>query len=206
MITYKEFINRMIEKGYQLNNGSPITIDNKNEYKSEYKNEMINTFFAKKGQTGKIVELYCPDNNIIALCGTTHIGGCDNEYSCNIRCYNSNEDEPFQELHDSTALSKNNHVVAEIIVTKILQKEPPKDNKKVKEWSEKISPILNIIKSENSLEHVMWVGAYKLLSTDFVKTSFTLYGDQKMIFYINNPDIDIINVSFEMKVDIFQKV
>jgi hypothetical protein len=198
MITYKEFTNKMIEKGYKLSKESPVIINNKSN--------MINTHSVKKGQIGKIVELYCPENQIMALCGTTHIGGCENEYLCNVKCYNTENDEPFQNTHNSTALNESNHVVAEIIVTKILQKEAPKDNKKVKDWSEKIAPILKLIKSEDSLEHIMLTCAYPILSSEFTKTSFTLYGGQKMTFYINDPDVDIDRVDFEIKADIFEKL
>ncbi len=198
MITYKEFIDKMIEKGYKLDKESPVTIGNNNN--------MISTYTVKHGQIGKIVELNCPENCIIALCGTTHIGGCDREYLCNIKCYNTDNDEPFQDEHNSTALSEHEHVVAEIIVTKVLQKEAPRDNKKVKEWSEKIGPILKLIKSENHLEHVMLTCAYPILNSEFIKSSFTLYGGQKMTFYINDPDIDIERVAFEIKADIFEKL
>lgn len=198
MITYKEFVDKMIEKGYTLNKESPTIINNKND--------MISTYSVKKGQIGKIVELNCPENQIIALCGTTHIGGCEDEYFCNVKCYNTDNDEPFQDRHNSTALDESNHVVAEIIVTKILQKEAPKDNKKVQDWSEKIAPILKLIKSKDSLEHIMLTCAYPILNSEFTKTSFTLYGGQKMTFYINDPDIDVERVEFEMKADIFEKL
>ncbi len=197
MITYKEFVNKMVEKGYQLKEGSPIIInDNSN---------IISTYSVGKGHVGKIMELFCPENQIISLCGTTHPGGCDNEYTCSVKCYNKSNDEPFQDEHNSTALTDKDHVVAEIIVTKILQKEPPKDNQKVKDWSERISPILKLIKSDNGLEHIMMACAYPIFSKEFIKSSFTLYGDQKMTFYINNPEIDIDKIEFEMKADIFEK-
>ena len=198
MITYKEFINKMIEKGYHLRKDSPCVIDNKND--------IINTYFVNKGDTSRIIELCCPDNQIISLCGTGHIGGCDNKYWCNIKCYNVDNNEPFQKMHHSTVLTETDHVVGEIIVTKILKKEAPKENKKIKEWSERIGPILKLIKSENNLEHVMFAGAYPIFSEEFVKSSFTLYGGQKMTFYINNPDVNITKVDFEIKVDIFEKL
>ena len=195
MITYKEFTDRMIEKGYTLVPSNSVTIDESNN--------MIKTFPIKKDTIGKILELRCPDNSIISLCGVEHNGGCHNSYVCDIKCTNDHNKEPFQETHYSTELKSNQHVVAEIIVTKILRKDPPLDNKKVKEWSETISPILKLIRSNNNREHVMWAGAYPKFNIEFIKTSFTLYGDQKMIFYINNPDIDITKVMLEMKVDIF---
>jgi len=196
MKTYKEFVDRMIEKGYILSYDRPIIIDESND--------MVKTFPVKKGTIGKILELLCPDNSVIALCGTEHNGGCHNSYIFNIRCTNNEGRQPFQEIHYSTELKSTMHVVAEIIVTKILRQDPPLDNKKVKEWSETIGPILKLIGSNNLLEHVMWVGAYPKFNSEFNKTSFTLYGDQKMTLYIIKPDIDITNVKFDMKVDIFK--
>lgn len=198
MISYKEFIDKMIEKGYQLKKESPVIIDNNSN--------IVSTYSVKKGQIGKIVDIYCPENQIISLCGTDHIGGCDKEYSCRIKCYNRDDDEVFQNIHNSTALNQSEHVVAEVIVTKILQKEPPKDNQKVKDWSEKIGPILKLINSGNSLEHIMLTCAYPIIGKEFTRSSFTLYGGQKMTFYINNPDIDIERVEFEIKADIFEKL
>lgn len=197
MKTYKEFIDRMTEKGYTLILNSPITIDESNN--------IIKTFSTKKGTVGKILELQCPDNSVIALCGTEHNGGCHNSYTCDIECTDNDNKQPFQEMHYSTALTDTKHILAEIIATKILQQDPPLDNKKVKEWSETISPILKLIKSSNSREHVMWAGAYPKFSSEFIKTSFTLYGGQKMTFYVNNPDTDIEKVKFSMKVDIFEQ-
>lgn len=198
MITYREFIDKMIEKGYTLVPESPITIDNSSD--------MIKTFSAKKGTVNKILYLQCPDNFIIALCGTEHNGGCHNSYMCDIKCTNNEGKQPFQETHYSTALKSTKHVVAEIIVTKILRQDPPLDNKKVKEWLETAGPILKLIGSKNSREHVMWIGAYPKFDSEFIKTSFTLYGGQKMTLYINDPDIDITKVDIEMKVDIFEKL
>lgn len=197
MKTYKEFIDRMIEKGYTYISNSPTTIDESNS--------IIKTFSTKKGTVGKILELQSPDNSIVALCGTEHNGGCYNSYTCNIELTNNDNKQPFQKLHRSTALTSAKHVVAEIIVTKILQQDPPLDNKKVKEWSKTISPILKLIGSNNNREHIMWMGAYPKFSTEFIKTSFTLYSGQKMIFYINNPDTDIDKVKFNIKVDIFEQ-
>ncbi len=197
MKTYQEFIDRMIEKGYTLVSNNPVTIDESNS--------IIKTFPTKKNTVCKILELECPCNSAMALCGTEHNGGCHNSYICNIKCIDNEDKQPFQETHNSTALTSTKHVVAEIIVTKILQQDPPLDNKKVKEWSETISPILKLIRSNNNREHVMWMGAYPKFNTEFIKTSFTLYGGQKMIFYTNNPDIDIDKIKFNISLDIFEK-
>lgn len=198
MITYKEFIDKMIEKGYIYKNYEPTKIDESNN--------MVKIFSVKKGTIDKILELQCPDNSVIVLCGTEHIGGCQNSYKCNIKCSNKENKQPFQEMHNSTEITRTKHIVAEIIVTKILQQDPPSDNKKVKEWSEIAGPILKLIKSNNNREHVMWAGAYPKFNSEFNKTSFTLYGGQKMIFYINNPDIDIDKVKLNISLDIFEKL
>lgn len=198
MKTYREFIDRMIEKGYVLTNDEPTIID--------ASNSTIKEFYLKKGTIGKILEIRCPDENIIALCGTEHIGGCNNHYICDIRCIDNDNLQPFQDMHRTIPMNNNQHVVAEIVITKILQQDPPLYNKKVKDWSEKINSILKLIGSENHREHVMWVGAYPKFNSEFIKGSFTLYGGQKMIFYAVNPDVDIIKTNLKMKADIFQKV
>lgn len=200
MITYKEFIEKMQENGYVYND-NPVSISNNiadNKIFSE------NIFSVGKGLTGKIIQFDCPKNQIIALCGSTHLGGCDRSYPCFIKCYNNQGNEPFQGLHHSTELTKNQHVIAEIIVTKILRNDPPIQYEKVKEWSEKINPILKLIGSTNNREHVMWVGAYNVFDSEFNKNSFTLYGGQKITFYINRPDIDITRTEFEFNVDVFE--
>ncbi len=195
MITYKEFIAKMIEKGYAHKNNDPINISN---------SDIVKLFNVGKGQTGKIIEFSCPENQIISLCGTTHEGGCNNEYVCNIKCYDNYNNEPFQDLHYSTELTKDKHVIAEIIVTKILRNDPPTQYKKVKEWPETISPILKLIGLDNNREHIMWIGAYPKFDSEFNKTSFTLYGNQKMTFYVHNPDVDITKIEFNLGVDIFE--
>ena len=197
MITYKEFIEKMIEKGYTHKDNNPVNIANNNG--------MIKKFHINKGQTGKIIEFSCPENQIISLCGTTHEGGCHNEYMCNIKCYDNHDNEPFQKLHYSTGLTKDKHVLAEIIVTKILRNDPPIQYEKVREWSETIKPILKLIGSNNNREHVMWIGGYGVFSSEFNKTSFTLYSNQKMTFYIHNPDTDITKIDFKFNVDIFER-
>lgn len=197
MITYKEFIGKMIEKGYVHKNNVPIDIASNSD--------IIKTFNINKGQTGKIIEFSCPENQIISLCGTVHEGGCNNKYVCNIKCYDNSNNEPFQGTHYSTKLTKEKHVLAEIIATKILRNDPPIQYEKVREWSETISPILKLIGSDNNREHIMWIGAYNAFNSEFNKISFTLYGNQKMTFYTHNPDVDITKVDFRFDVDIFEK-
>lgn len=198
MITYNDYIKRMEEKGYIYRSDNPITI---NESDS-----MIKTFTVNKGSVGKILELQCPSNAVISVCGKTHEGGCDKSYMCDIKCFDKDNNEPFKDSHHSTPLRHDKHVVAEIIVTKILYNEPPKGHKKIEEWQELISPILKMIESEDPRQHIMLVGTYKLFNTDFVNTSFNLYENQKMTFYINSPDTDIDRVKFDLKADIFEKL
>lgn len=198
MIIYKEFIRKMEEKGYTYVNGEPIVID---EYDS-----MVNIFPVKKGSVTKILELQCPNNSIIAMCGTEHNGGCHNTYVCNMKCTDDKGEQPFQKKHYASALNLHKHVVAEIVVTKILLQDPPLDNKKVQEWSETSTNIKKLIGSYSIRDHIMWIGAYPKFNSDFIKTSFTLYGGQKMTFYLNNPDIDIDNVKLNISLDIFEKL
>lgn len=198
MITYKEYIKRMEEKGYTYRDHNTIMIDETNN--------IVKTFTAKKGSVNKILELQCPSNGVISICGKTHDGGCEKSYLCDIKCLDKDNEEPFQESHITTELQHNNHLVAEIVLTKILYHEPPKEHKKIQEWLELINPILKTIGSENPCEHVMWAGAYKLFNTDFINRSFNLYENQRMIFYILNPNIDITNVKFNLKADILEKL
>lgn len=198
MIAYKEYIKRMEEKGYTYRNNNPITIDETNS--------MVKMFTVEKGSIGKVLELQCPNNSVISVCGKSHEGGCEKSYLCDIKCLGKDDKEPFKESHNTTELNRSNHVVAEIVLTKILYHEPPKEYKKVQEWSELISPILKMILSEDPCEHVMYVGTYGLFNTELLKTSFNLYENQKMTFYIVNPDIDIEKVKFELKADILERL
>lgn len=196
MITYKDFIRLIESRGYTISN-YPVTID-----KSSH---IVKTFPVKKETIGKVLELTCPENTIFSACGNNHEGGCEREYSVDIKCFGDDNTEPFQSLHHSTPLTKDYHVVSEIITTKILQKEPDKDNPQIQEWAKYVNPMLKIIGSENSCEYPMWNGVYKLFSKDFLNNSFNLYSGEKIIFYLVNPDIDIVYTKFNMKVDIFSK-
>lgn len=195
MILYKEFIKLMEDKGYYHNGTEMINESSSN----------IKTFILKKGSVGKILELKCPNNTIISACGTTHPGGCEKIYFCRINCTNEYNKEPFQDLHYATKLTDKQQIVAEIIVSKILQIEPNKIDANYKEWSMKCSPLLKLIGSENPCEHIMWVGAYNLFSKDFLKESFNVHGNENMIFYAVKPNIDITKIKFEMKADILEK-
>lgn len=194
MISYKDYIELMERRGYVYN--GPITINESNPN--------IKTFQIKSRSTGKILELECPKNTIISACGNTHEGGCPNSYSINIQYLNDNNDEPFQNLHYPTKITDSYYVIAELIVTKILTKEPDKNDTEMQEWLEKTNPVLKTMGIENSYEYLMWHGIYKLFHKEFLNTSFNLYPNEKMVFYANNPDIDITVIKFELKVDIFE--
>lgn len=196
MILYKDYIKLMKERGYTHNGISTVY---------EY-NPNIKTFSVKNQSVGKVLEFQCPNNTIISACGNTHKEGCPNSYSINIRCLNEDNKEPFQDLHCSTRITDNFHVIAELVVTKILTKEPDKNNLVMQKWLEDTNPVLKAVGIENSCEHMMWYGVYKLFSKEFLNTSFNLYSNEKMIFYVVNPDIDITKVKFGLKVDILERI
>lgn len=196
MISYKEFIDLMKVRGYIFK--SPISIDESNPN--------IRTFPIERGTIGKFLEFSCPNNTIISACGRTHPGGCNgSHYSVDIKCSNENNEETFQnDLYRSIPLTIDTQIVAEIIVTKILQKELDKNNPDVSKSQDINDAILKIVGSENPFEYPMRSGIYKFISRDFLDRSFNLYPDEKMIFYAINPDIDIEKVKFNLKVDILE--
>lgn len=193
MITYEEYIKKMEEKGYICKND---TI-----YKS---NPMIAIFNVEKGTTGKFLELTLPNDTIISACGKDHEGGCQGSYYCNIELFDEKDKQPFQDLHYSTKLTNTRYLAAEIVLTKILNKDPNQIDSNYKEWAIYNNPILELIKSKTPYEHVMWAGVYKIFSKEFLKTSFNLNNNEKMTFYAINPDIDITKISFELKADVLE--
>lgn len=194
MISYKDYIKLMEGRGY-THNGS-VMIDESNP--------IIKTFSIKKKSIGKILELSCPENTIISACGRTHPGGCEKSYSCEIKCLDKDNKEPFQNLHYASQLTPTLHVIAEIIVTRIMPKEPDKNDPKVQEWAERVGSMLKIVGSENPCEYPIWSGAYNYFSKEFLYQSFNLYSNEKMIFYAINPDVDIVNTKLEMKADMLR--
>lgn len=195
MISYKDFIKLMEERGYTYKNQIMINESNSN----------IKTFQVKEQTIGKVLELSYPDNTIISACGKSHNGGCPDSYSINIECFNDKNKEPFQELHYSTKLTNNQHVIAELIVTKILNKDPNEIDPNYKDWQVYGNPMLKLINSTHPYEHIMWVGVYKLFSREFLDQSFNLNPNEMMIFYMINPDVDITKVRFSLKADILEK-
>lgn len=191
MISYKDYIKLMKSRGYVHNGISTIDESNPN----------IKTFPIKSQSTDKILEFQCPNNTIISACGNTHEGGCPNSYSISVQCFDKDSREPFQDLHYSVRITDSYHIIAELVVTKILTRDPDKNNTVIQEWLEKTNPILRSIGIESPCEYLMWHGAYKSFSKEFLNTSFNIYPNEKMVFYVVNPDVDITRVVFNMKAD-----
>ena len=192
MISYKEFIKRMEDRGYNHKGITTIDISDSN----------IRIFPVKKKTVGKFLELRCPNNTIISICGKNH--GCNNSYYCKVKCFNTNDKEPFRDLHYSTPLTPTYHVVIEMIVTKIMQKPPDQNNPEIQEWAKYVNPMLKLIDSEDPCEYPIWSGAYKIFPDSFLDNSFNLYSNEKMVFYVINSDIDIVKTKFELKADILE--
>lgn len=199
MILYKDFIRLMEERGYTYKN--QITIDESNP--------SVKVFPVKEQTIGKSLEFQCPNNTIISACGKDL--GCNNSYFCNIKFFDQDNKEAFQDLHYSTALTEDYHVTMELVVTKVLQKSPDQNDPGIQKYAHVVNPILKIINSDNPCEYPMWSGIYKLFSNNsinndhvFLNNSFNLYAGEKMIFYTINPDMDIGKVKFNMRVDILE--
>lgn len=200
MTLYTDFINLMEERGYTHKN--QIMID---EY--DYN---VKTFSVKEQTIGKSLEFQCPNNTIISACGKDL--GCSNGYSCNIKFFNQDNKEAFQDLHYSTAITEDYHITMELVVTKVLQKSPDQNDPEIQKYAHITNPILKIINSDNPCEYPMWSGIYKLFSDNninndhiFLNNSFNLYAGEKMIFYVVNPDIDITKTKFNLKVDLLTR-
>lgn len=199
MILYKDFIKLMEERGYTYKN--QITI-----YESD---SNIKIFPVKEQTIGKALEFQCHNNTIISACGKD----LNNSYFCNIKFFNQDNKEAFQDLHYSIALTKDYHVAMELVVTKIMQKSPDQNNPDIQKYAHLVNPILKIINSDNPCEYPIWSGVYKLFSDNninndhiFLNNSFNLYSEEKMVFYAIKPDIDITKVKFNLKADVFEKL
>lgn len=199
MIPYKDFIKLMEERGYTYKNQMTI-----GKYDSN-----IKVFPVKEQTIGKALEFQCPNNTIISVCGKDL--GCNNSYSCDIKFFDQDNKEAFQDLHYSIALTEDYHITMELVVTKVLQKSLDQNDSGIQKYVHVVNPILKIINSNNPREYPMWSGIYKLFSDNninndhiFLNNSFNLYAGEKMIFYAINPDIDIETVKFNMKVDVLE--
>lgn len=204
-ITYKDFIKLMNDRGYTLRENSPRDV-----YEIS---PGVKTFTVKKDSIGKFLEIECLLNTIISACGKNHPGNEEQlepspewPYYCNVKCFDKDNKEPFQELHQAIKLTPTRGTVADIVITKILQKEIDQSDKNIQEWSKLVNPILETIGSKNPYEYPMWTGNYKTISKDFLNDSFNLYVGEKMIFYVVKPDIDIEKITLEMKVDILERL
>lgn len=196
MITYKEFIEKMKEKGFIYKNNSPTLVNG----------SMIKTFSVEKGTIGKIAELTCPKNTILSLCGQDM--GC-NSYTCSLKCFDNDENEPFSKQHKGYALyiDKDNTAkgsVMDIVVTKVVKDEKSKKISGADDYS-MLTTVMKMIKSNNHLEYPMLMGTYQKIPEYLVKNSFNLYQNEKIILYALEPDTDIIKTDFKIALDVLVK-
>jgi hypothetical protein len=196
MMPYKDFIDLMEKRGYTFNRNNPITIDESNP--------SIKTFSAKNGNISKILELQCPKDTVISVYGKNNSEDWKEDYSTNLKCFNDENKEPFQEFHQCIVLTTARHTIADIIVTKILQNEINRNDPDVRQLLIYTDPILKFIGSDNLCEYPIWSGNYKTFNKEFLNDNFNLYSEEKIIFYVTKPDIDITKVKFDIKVDIFE--
>jgi hypothetical protein len=197
MITYKEFIEKMKEKGFVYENDSPILVNG----------NMVNTFPLEKGMTGKIAELSCPKDTILSMCGQDM--GCNN-YKCLLKCCDSGGNEPFSKEHKAYVLytDKDNNSkgsIMDIVVTKVVKDEKSKKISDADSYP-MLKTVMNMIKSNNNLEYPILMGMYKKIPESLVKKSFNLYPNEKIIVYALEPDIDIVKTDFEIELDILNKL
>jgi hypothetical protein len=196
MITYREFIEKMKEKGFVYRNDLPTLVNG----------HMIKTFPLEKGTIGKIAELSCPEDTILSLCGEDM--GCG-DYKCSLKCLDNDGNEPFSKEHKAYVLytdkdNRSKGSVMDIVVTKVV-----KDEKSIKSSEADRYPMLatvmKMIKSGNNLEYPILMGAYQRISENLIKKSFNLYPNEKMILYSLEPDIDITKTDFKIDLDILVK-
>lgn len=198
MLSYKDFIKLMESRGYILRDNSPINIHELSPG--------VYTYNVKKESIGKFLEIECLHNTIISVCGKNHPGGCDKSYSCSIKCFDEENKEPYQGFHQCAVMAPNKAIIADIIVTKVLQKEIDKNGEKIQEQLSLNSSILSFIGSKDPCEYPAWNGNYKSFHNEFLNDSINLYSREKMIFYAIKPDVDITRVELELKADIFDKL
>lgn len=196
MMSYKEFIEKMKEKGFIYRNKPTLINDS-----------MIKTFSVEKGTIGKIAELICPKDTILSLCGEDM--GCNNNYTCSLKCYDNEENEPFSKQHKGYALyiDKDNIAkgsIMDIIATKVVKDEKSKKISRADDYP-MLAKVMKMIKSNNSLEYPMLMGKYQKIPEYLVKNSFNLYPNEKINLYALEPDTDIIKTDFKIELDVFNK-
>ncbi len=197
MSKYQEFIEKMEKDNFiRKCNDSIVLVDS---------DSIFTKYIVKKDTIGKFLELVCPDNTIMAVCGK-HMG-CDNEYKFKIRCYDDDSKEPFSNPFKSSLLVSEKTrgfpgiiVNYQMVITKIGSEiyEIPS------EWEKMIKRTLNIVGSKDPKEYPLWSGAYKAIY-NFGNNGLFLRGGQKLVFYAVNPEIDIKNIELKMEVDMFEK-
>jgi len=204
MVPYIDFIKRMEEKGFIRKNNSPVLLDENNH--------MIKTFVLEKGITGKILQLTCPENTILSLCGDDlKTGSNHSNYICSLKCFDNEENEPFMKDHKGYILyvdpndNRPKGSAIDIVITKVVKDEQTKIIAGVNNCLPLIGSVMRLIKSDNHLEYPMIVGIYQKITEYLTKNSFNLYPTEKIIFYALEPDTDIAKIKFELKVDILEK-
>ncbi len=193
---YKDFIDLMEKRGYTFNNNNPIIINESSP--------SIKTFSVKNCHVDKILELQCPKDTVISVCGKNNSGDWKEDYATSLKCFNNEDKEPFQEFHQCIVLTTARHTVADIIVTKVLQNEINRNDPDIRQFIIYTDPILKFIGSDNLCEYPIWSGNYKTFNKEFLDDNFNLYSEEKIIFYATKPDVDVMRVKFEIKVDIFE--
>ncbi len=198
MAKYQEFIKKVEKYGYFRKNNVPVALCDSDHVFTKY--------IVKKDSKGKFLELVCPDNTIMTVCGKKM--GCDKEYEFKIKCHDDFLKEPFGNLFRSSLLVSEKTkefpgiiINYQIVVTKIGNEiyEIPSG------WEKMTKTTLKIIGSENPKEYPIWSGAYKAMY-GFCYNGLFLKGGQKLVFYAIEPDVDIINSELKMEVDMFEKI
>lgn len=203
MISYIDFIKRMEEKGFVHKNNLPIMLDENSQ--------MVKTFILEKGETGKILELTCPENTVISLCGDDlKTDSVHSDYTCTLKCFDHEGNEPFLKDHKGYILyvdpsdNRPKGSAIDIVITKVVKDEQAKNIAGVNNCLQLTESVMRLIKSDNPLEYPMIVGIYQKITEYLTMKSFNLYPTEKMIFYALEPDINITKVKFEIIVDIFE--
>lgn len=207
MISYIDFIKRMEEKGFVYKSNLPTTLDENNH--------MVKTFTLEKGETGKILELTCPEHTVLSLCGddlkTDSIRSNPNsDYICTLKCFDNEGNEPFMKDHKGYILyvdpndNRPKGSAIDIVITKVVKDEQAKNLAGVNNCLQLTESVMRLIKSNNPLEYPMIVGIYQKITEHLTMKSFNLYPTEKIIFYVLEPDINITKIKFEINMDIFE--
>jgi hypothetical protein len=195
---YREFIEKMEKNNYiRKNDGSTILDDS---------DPIFAKYIVKKDKKGKFLELVCPSDTIITICGRKM--NCDNRYEFKMKCYDNDLNEPFKNPFISSLLVSEKTeefpgimINYQLVITKIGNKtiEVPSG------WERMIETALKVIGSKKPNEYPLWSGAYEAIY-NFGDNGLYLESGQKLVFYAINPEFDIRNIELIMEADIFEKI